>query len=314
VLDPDEGYIVTANQAVIDEDYPYLLTEDWDYGYRSTRIRDVLAEEGELSVEEMSQLQLDSTNPMAETLVPYLLDVERLPNGYYRNAQDLLRDWDLTSPAGSAAAAYFNVVWRTLLEKTFHDDLRQRTWPDGGDRWFTVVSRLLTEPADPWWDDADTDVVETRDDILRASLIEARDELTRRQARDPHLWEWGRLHRMDLHNATLGESGVGLVERLFNRDGWEVGGGSSIVDATSWNAAEGYGVTAAPSMRMVVSLADWDDSRWINLTGVSGHPASSHYTDQTELYVAGRTLPWAFSREAVEAAADDTLVLEPAAD
>ena len=48
-------------------------------------------------------------------------------------------------------------------------------------------------------------------------------------------------------------------------------------------------------MRMVVSLADLDDSRWINLTGVSGHPASSHYTDQTDLYVDGQTLPWAFT-------------------
>ena len=101
---------------------------------------------------------------------------------------------------------------------------------------------------------------------------------------------------------------------FFNRDGWQVGGGSSIVDATSWNAADGYEVTAAPSMRMVVSLADFDDSRWINLTGVSGHPASSHYTDQTELYVAGRTLKWAYSREAVEAATEDRLVLVPGSD
>jgi penicillin amidase len=315
VLDPEEGFIATANQAVIDERYPYLLTKDWDYGYRSTRIREVLEAEGELSVSEMAGLQLDSANPMAETLVPYLLDVEALPSPYYRNAVNLLRQWDFSSPADSPAAAYFNVVWRTILEKTFHDDLRQRTWPDGGDRWFRVVGQMLSEPAGPWWDDARTDdVVETRDDILRASLIDARDEMTRRQSRDPRLWEWGRLHRMDLRNASLGESGIGPVERLFNRTGWEVGGGSSIVDATSWDAVEGFEVTAAPSMRMVVSLADWDDSRWINLTGVSGHPTSAHYSDQTELFVDGETLPWAFSRGAVEAVAEDRLVLTPASD
>ncbi len=313
VLDPEEGFIVTANQAAIDDAYPYLLTEDWDYGYRSTRIREVLTEEGELSVGEMARLQLDTANPMAETLVPYLLDVDNLPSPYYRNAQDLLRDWDFTQPADSAPAAYFNVVWRRLLELTFHDDLNERTWPTGGDRWFRVVTSMLSEPAGPWWDDVETDEVERRDEILRQAMIEARDELTRRQARDPRRWTWGHVHRMDLHHATLGESGVAPVERLFNRDGWEVGGGSSIVDATSWNAVEGYEVTAAPSMRMVVSLADFDDSRWINLTGVSGHPASSHYSDQTELYVAGQTLPWAWTREAVEAAADDTLVLTPPA-
>jgi penicillin amidase len=65
-------------------------------------------------------------------------------------------------------------------------------------------------------------------------------------------------------------------------------------------------------MRMVVSLADWDDSRWINLTGVSGHPFDSHYTDQTDLYVDGKTLPWPFSEAAVEDAGDDVLTLVPA--
>jgi penicillin amidase len=311
VLDPDEGFIVTANQAVVDEDYPYFLTRDWDAGYRSTRIRQVLEEEGELSVSEMEELQLDTFNPMAPVLVPYLLDIDELPSPYYRRAQRLLAGWDFTQPADSAPAAYFNVVWRNLLALTFHDDLREGSWPTGGERWFQVVTPLLDEPGAAWWDDASTDEVETRDDILARAMVDARDELTRRQARDPSLWTWGHLHRLDLRSSTLGDSGVAAVERLFNRTGWEVGGGTSIVDATSWDAVQGYGVTAAPSMRMVVSLADFDASRWINLTGVSGHPASSHYSDQTELYVDGEYLPWASSREAVEEAAEDTLTLVP---
>jgi len=142
-------------------------------------------------------------------------------------------------------------------------------------------------------------------------MRQARDELTRREALDPAEWTWGRLHRLNLHNATLGESGVGLVERLLNRNGYQVGGGGAIVNATGWDAAEGYEVVWAPSMRMVVSLADFDDSRWINLTGVSGHPSSGHYTDQTDLYVAGETLPWAFGRAAVEEAGEDTLTFVP---
>ena len=44
VLDPDEGFVVTANQAVIGPDYPYFLTADWDQGYRSERIRDLVEE------------------------------------------------------------------------------------------------------------------------------------------------------------------------------------------------------------------------------------------------------------------------------
>ena len=187
-------------------------------------------------------------------------------------------------------------------------------WPDGGDRWFEVMRRLLADPDNAWWDDAETEaVVETRDEILYAAMTEARDELVVRQARRATDWTWGHLHRMDLENQSVGQSDIGLVRWLFNRGGYQVGGGDSIVNATGWTAYNGYEVDWAPSMRMVVSLADLDDSRWINLTGVSGHPFSSHYVDQTDLWVEGRTLPWAFSREAVEDAAEDTLTLVPAA-
>ncbi len=312
VLDPEEGFIATANQAVTQPDYPYFLTDDWDRGYRAQRIRDLLIAEGELSVSEMAELQLDDLNPMAATLVPYLLDVDHLGSRYYSAGQRMLRGWDHHQPADSGPAAYYNAVWSNILRLTFHDELRESLWPDGGDRWFQVMEGLLRRPGATWWDDRTTeDVVETRDDILRQALLDARDELTSRQALDPAEWEWGRLHQLDLRNATLGESGIGLIEWLLNREDYRIGGGSSIVNATGWKANEGYEVTSSPSMRMVVSLQDFDNSRWINLTGVSGHSASAHYVDQTELFVAGETLPWAFSRKAVEEATEDTLILEP---
>lgn len=190
VLDPHEGFIVAANQAVIGPDYPYHLTDDWDRGYRSQRIRDRLQREGELSVDEMADLQLDDRNPIASTLVPFLLDID-LPRGYWSAGQRLLRHWDFSQPADSGAAAYFNVVWKNLLAETFHDDLPKEEWPDGGDRWFGVVENLLRHPSDPWWDDTTTDdVVETRDDILGRALREARDELTQREALNPADWTW----------------------------------------------------------------------------------------------------------------------------
>jgi penicillin amidase len=116
---------------------------------------------------------------------------------------------------------------------------------------------------------------------------------------------------MNLDNQSLGQSDVRLVRSLFNRGGYEVGGGGGMVDATHWTAPDGYDVTAAPSMRMVVSLADLDKSTWVNLTGVSGHAFNKHYADQTKLWVDGKTLPWVFSRKNVDASADKTLTLVP---
>ncbi|WP_166134080.1 penicillin acylase family protein [Nocardioides ochotonae] len=316
-LDPDEGFVVTANQAVVGPGYPYHLTEDWDRGYRAQRIRDRLtdrlADGGEVSVEDMLDVQLDRHHPFAATLTPYLLDVE-LPQGYASDGQRVLEEWDHSQDADSPGAAYFNVAWRNLLELTFHDELSEELWPDGGQRWYAVVARLLERPDDPWWDDVRTAERETRDDVLAAALTEARDDLTRLSDSDPEAWRWGQLHRLELRSPSLGESGIGVVERLVNRGGWQVGGGSSTVDATAWDAAEGFEVTAAPSMRMVVSLADLDESRWISLTGVSGHPASKHYTDQTDLWARGETIPWPFEVDAVEDAAEHRLVLKAVED
>jgi penicillin amidase len=150
--------------------------------------------------------------------------------------------------------------------------------------------------------------------VLVAAQLAARDELTSRLSPDASEWRWGDLHQLDLRSSTLGESGIGPFERMVNRGGWEVGGGAATVDATGWDAREGYEVVTAPSMRMVVSLGDLDESRWVNLTGVSGHPFSEHYTDQTDLWATGRSLPWVFSRDAVLDAAADTLTLTPARD
>ena len=43
VLDPEDGYVVTANQAVVGKRYPYYIGDSFDYGFRSQRIRDLLA-------------------------------------------------------------------------------------------------------------------------------------------------------------------------------------------------------------------------------------------------------------------------------
>jgi penicillin amidase len=312
VRNPDDGMIVTANQPVIDPagGYPYFLTDDSDYGYRSTRIAQLLGDDDSLTVADMSRIQGDDYNAMAFVLTPYLLKVP-LHGSYYGAGERLLDDWDFREPADSAAAAYYNVVWRELLHRTFADELPKSVEPDGGDRWFAAVTRLLKRPDDPWWDDVDTDQVEHRDDILAASLRAARDDLTAWQSPAPDEWSWGGLHHLDLRSSTLGESGIGPIERLFNRGPWEVGSGGSMVDATSWDARDGFDVTSAPSMRMIVPMDDLDAARWISLTGVSGHAFNPHYTDQTDLWAKNETLPWVFSSDAVHDAGEDTLTLKP---
>lgn len=312
VFNPDEGFIVTANNKVIGDQYPVVLGADTAAGYRSERIRDLLeASTAGLTVDDMSTIQNDTYNANAARLVPQLLKVP-LDSSYYRQGQATLKTWDFMQDADSPGAAYFNAVWRNLLARTFHDELPEGQWPDGGERWFSMIDTILDRGGNHWWDDVTTPRIrESRDQILAAAMRDARDELTMIQSRNPSEWRWGTMHKLELVNPTLGDSGVGLVNRVFNRGPFKVSGGGGIVNASSWDAAEGYEVTAVPSMRMIVDLGDLDRSRWIQLTGNSGHAFHEHYVDQQHMWSKGQTLPWAFGEKAVEKATDDTLTLRP---
>ncbi|WP_432138470.1 penicillin acylase family protein [Streptomyces sp. bgisy154] len=351
--DPERGYIVTANQAVVDKDkYPYTLTTDWGYGARSQRITDLIKQKikggGKVSTDDMRQMQLDNSSEMAKLLVPKLLDID-LDDPDVRDAQKLLQGWDYTQDADSAAAAYFNAVWRNILKLAFGhklpkelrvegqclwvdpvnttgpvDDTRKvrecgerdadQAQPDGGDRWFEVVRTLMEKPDSPWWTTPKSGTrpgATNRDQLFERAMIDARWELTAKLGKDIDTWSWGRLHRLFLKNQTLGTSGPGFLQYILNRGPWKLSGGEAAVDATGWNAAGGYEVVWVPSMRMVINLDDFDKSKWINLTGASGHAFSAHYTDQTGKWAKGELLDWSFSRKAVDEDTGDNLVLKP---
>jgi len=325
-LDPDEGFIVTANQAVTASQTPFLTTE-WDYGYRAQRIRERIEAAtkggGTVTAAEMAQIQMDSRNQFAPTLVKALLAVPLAGPGdsdaqvaFTREAQDLLRDWDFTTPAdgsrAGAAAAYYNAVWANLLRLLFDDEVPKGLEADGNSRHMAAVARLLENPKSAWWDNRLTPgVTESRDEILRQAQVEARLELTRKIGKDPDDWRWGRLHTLELTHPLGGDSVPGIVRSIFNRGDYEMPGGSSIVNANGWRANLGYETSWAPSMRMVVDLGSFDGSTWVNQTGASGHAFNGHYDDQTDDWVEGRQHPWPFTQKAVREATEEELTLAP---
>ncbi|WP_438855010.1 penicillin acylase family protein [Agromyces sp. M3QZ16-3] len=309
VLNPDRGYIVTANNAV-EKDGP-MLTRDWDLGYRAEgierRLGELIAAGEPITVGKMSEIQFDTRDANAEAFLPVIAELD-LDGDAARGAR-LLADWDASADADSAQAAYFAVFWRNLLDNMF-GGLPESTRPVGGDRWFSVVGTLLGQPDDAWWSDRASGAT-GRDAVIAAALDAAWAEASDLMGDDPDSWRWGELHTLTLTNQTFGESGIGPIEWLFNRGPYETGGGSAIVNANGWDATVGYEVDWVPSMRMVVDLQNFNDSTWVNLTGASGHAFHPHYDDQAELWQAGQSREWPFSTRAVRRAATDALVLQP---
>lgn len=311
LFNPERGWIVTANNPVARPGEAVQLSNDFDYGDRAARITELIEDAtatGDVTAEDFARIQADDRNPLAESLLPHLLDIDAGQDPEIASAQKLLASWDGHDDADSAAAAYFNVFAKTLLDEVFAPKMPEGVPPSGGSHWYLVIENLLKEPDSQWWSDENVD---DRDKALARALRSAWKTTEDLLGPESVTWRWGTLHELTIRNASLGESGITAVEKLFNRGPYEVSGGSGVVNATGWDASVGFETNWVPSMRQIIDLGDFDSSRWINLTGASGHAFHPHYADQTEDWVAGRTRAWPFSPAAVESHEQDSLTLTP---
>ncbi len=314
-FNPPQGYIVTANNAVVGSDYPYLLSANWAPGFRARRIVDLLGQAGEgtaspaIDLAYVQQMQGDNKTLLADDLLPVLLDLP-LSEPWLTEARALLQGWDGQEGMDSAPAALFEVFWKHLLFATF-DELGEESPPGGGAAWYEVVRGLLLRPEDPWWDRVATAEVEGRETIFRQAFAAAVDELEARLGPDPAGWRWGDLHTVTFRNETFGQSGIAPIEALFNRGPYPSAGGEGIVNATGWAADEGYQVDSIPSMRMIVDLSNLGNSLMMHSTGQSGHAYHRHYVDFADPWRYIQYHPMLWDRAQVEEAQEARLTLLP---
>lgn len=307
--DPPDGYIVAANQPIVGTGYPYPLADGESYGWRSQELIKRITTAGKINPSTAESLFYDDKVPYADALLPALLRV-KISDPWVAQGQTVLRDWSGRSDADSAGAAFFYVVMRDLLEKTFDDQFPASLQPSSGDTWYAVLADLLKKPNDPWWDNVHTKAAkETRDDIITSAIYQARKDITALRSRDPSGWSWGALHRITLKHQAFGD--VSPISRLFNRGDYPAPGGPAVVDALSFDDRESFAVTNGPTMRMLINWADIDDSRWINQSGNSGHAYSKNYDDQLPLWATDKTVPFRFTKAAIADDAADTLTLRP---
>ncbi len=316
LVNPPEGYIVTANNAVVDANFPYFLSRYWDDGDRAQRIHALIqaaiASGQPLTTETMAAIQLDSYEMLVETYQPLLQGLSS-PDAQVQAALERLRGWDGQLRRESVPGAIFELFFKFLVENSLADELGERAedYLFFGDYQRILFHRLAGEPGAVWWDDVATEASETQADMLLRSVEDAVAWFQDNVGQDMNDWTWGAIHQVTFTSAPLGQSGVGPIESLVNRGPVPVDGGSSVVNANGWSWDEPATVTWHPSLRLIVDLADFDASLGIHPTGQSGHPFHRHYDDLITRWANGDYLPLLFNATAIEAAADRTLNLRP---
>jgi penicillin G amidase len=296
-IDPESGFLITANNRIVGDEYPHHITSDWLDGYRARRIEDLLRASSEHDVEGFEAMQSDNLS------IPGLEVARRLgrlspPGQRETSAIERLRSWDgrldPDSIAGSIYQAFLLRLARGTARAAIGDrDLCER-WLDRADNGFT---RHVTSP---WrwhshlmklWEEGDEELIgRPWDDLVLESLSGALDDLGDRFGPDPEGWRWGHVHEMEFPHP-LGEANP-LLRKLLNRR-LKAGGAQETVSQIAYDPNDPYRAVWAPSWRLVADPTDPDGSRWQMFTGQSGHPASPHYDDLQVDWLEGRTQPMA---------------------
>ncbi len=324
VFNPARGYIVTANQAIIPLEYyeqlaeelgegqNYAISQEWDYGYRSERIVEMLEENALHSIASFQTIQGDNKLLSAEELIPYLADLQ-FDDVELNEARDWLLEWDYQCHMDSPHTALYAQFWLKLMDNLYRDQGGEDIPLYGGDTEMRATFLLLQEPDNPWWDDITTNyITETRDDILLRSFEEGYAATVAALGKNRDDWRWGELHTATFVSNPLGLSGIGLIERIVNRGPVSVSGSTQTINNTVWAVPlDNFTVMWLTSMRMIVDLSDFSRSITIHTTGQSGHPYNEHYDDMIDLWRKIEYHPMLWTRGQVEAATIQRLILKP---
>jgi penicillin amidase len=313
VLNPSTGFIVTANNKVVPDDYPYHLAYEWSASFRARRITDLLAADDSVTLEDIQDIHAQTYSMPAEALRPYLLAVQP-DDDLQERALDLVKGWDLYLEADRAGASVYEAWYGFLVRNTVGDELGDdllEEYLDYGTIHVTTMVEMMAQADSPWFDDTTTPQVESRDDIARRSLADAVAWLSERFGDDPARWTWGRLHTKTFVHQPLGQSGISPLEDLFSSKTVAARGDGFTVDAAGFSFNEPFAMGGGVSQRYIADLGDLSNSRIVHTTGQSGHLFHRHREDFIDLWQNVEYHPMISSRETAEARAEGTLTLTP---
>ena len=319
IINPEQGFIASANNRVVDEGYPYCLGFDHISGNRAQRICQLISAREEIDVPYITEMQMDQVSLAAQRILGILATVDTQDTELTIILQKLSY-WDGHLGADSSEAAIYEVFIRILLTNLLEPKLGDLTerylgggptpvlsdWSILGERAREWLHKTLSNPDSPWFQQ---ETGSNRDDMICQALRQTVDYLKETLGPVYDQWSWGKLHKITF-NHVLG--GVKPLDKIFNRGPYPIGGDEDTV----WNTSgfnfgnPNHSITSAP-FRFVADLSDLNDSLGCLVPGQSGQPASPHYADGIQNWLDGKYHPMLYRRDIVEKNRRSTLILKP---
>lgn len=293
-VNPPSDFLASANQRMVDADYPYAVGQyDWR-GYRAYRITERLRESRDLTEGDMLALQLDTRTDFYRYYQNLALSVLETETGFPRSEAAALRRhlraWDGRAELGSLGLGILVEFRKELLEKVLTPYF-SKCWEldDGFEYEWAYADVPLQQLLDAGLPELlpDRDQYPDRDAWVRALLWRSVANLKQRygeESLDRLAWQrFGEAHIVH----PLADAIPGLGRWLNMPDDAQPGCNDCV---------RNFVRDGGPSERLVVAPGHDEDGILHMPSGQSGHPFSSHYRDQHQSWARGTPTPlWADS-------------------
>ena len=338
-MNPDQGFIATANHRIIAPESPLVLSSSWYYPDRISRIYQMIGQTEKYTFENARQMQLDVEAPFMSYIREIMLydptvleAINRWPDKEIqarvirglKAIDNFNGEMNVDSPGAALCSAFLFCLPKNL----FADEL-------GGTGTVAWQALLDTFPVDysalhdhlfprsrtsPFWDNINTPEKESRGTILAETIYDAVVLLEERYGPDPAKWRWGDLHtyhwetegtRLADHMSWLNRKIVKRLAPYFNRGPYPAPGDHNTLNLAGYRPGNNFDVWLIPAMRMIVDFGQDEPLYIVNSSGQSDNPASPHYDDGVNAWLNGEYMHLPFGQTAVEKTYARKLVLRP---
>lgn len=272
-VNPERGFVSSANQRPADSAYPYFIPGGYDL-YRGITINKKLASLSGITPQDMMNLHNENHNTMAEMIRPLLLKYvnENLLDPSTKNLLTIFKNWNLRNDIEEKGPTIFQAWFDSLEVAIWMDEFIKKNISGFMPSEKTLVEALLRDSAFSYIDDISTPQKETLADVVTGALLKASPVLQEEDKVEKLVW--------GKHKNTTVYHLLRNSVMPFARTGLPIGGGKHIVNATQHSHG--------PSWRMIVHLTDKIEAYGVYPGGQSGNPGSKFYDSFLDQWAAGK--------------------------
>ena len=314
-LNPDTGYITTANNRPVGDDYPYHISIDFTPEFRAKLVTEGLLSLERPQAKDMAKVHSQRVAIPALAYIELLHKVEPLDE-ISAQAKKKLLAWEGAMDAGSVEPSIYSAcrdaLLKEILEHNLGAELANEAW-DPRDRGLgSFIGRLKALMATMMAQD-DPSLLpagENWPSMLARALSRGVADLEERLGKDIEQWHWEGIHQArPRHNLS---QAYPELSGLLDPPPIPASGDGDTPLAGAYALSDPATITSLSVARYAYDLADWDNSLWVVPLGSSGHPGSDHYHDQSEVWRQVQMVPMLYSWDRIIAESESQQRLEPA--